>query len=447
MPFEQGVIPRWDAFDTRYALKAHPEIKFNIYSNCTQIIKIKHWAAEYEHGRSTKLVWAGDLEEILKYAEIIRDTSSSGYKIHAGYMCEYIKEHLRRSRMDKPAIAMRASKPVEQPPKPVAKAHKPAAIRNKQMETVKLIVRKVRCRLPDGWKRSIEDTSSVDKIIERVVDLEYMLSGIVAYAHCLNVREFCERKHVLVGTPHVDYGAILQACEIGGISCINEIVSAMENKVSCRELDMKILRDFIGHAGWTRVRLEFLKSFDKYYYMHVWHSRLAVMDFNCGKQLMSMDGFNSAFWRERDAAAEKGKHGHSKTKDRKDVVDDAKEAEYKAVIMNMEKDNAAKAAEFELKYSRKIHEIAALEHELDTITERYERLLSDDTYEPHQHDLCEQPEDDGQSECVVCLDRPRVVAAIPCGHMIYCSDCSLGMKGKDCAICRAPVQMLVPIFQ
>jgi len=49
--------------------------------------------------------------------------------------------------------------------------------------------------------------------------------------------------------------------------------------------------------------------------------------------------------------------------------------------------------------------------------------------------------------CLVCWEKERNVACVPCGHMIYCLGCSGAMSlGVPCAVCREKVQQLVRIF-
>lgn len=50
--------------------------------------------------------------------------------------------------------------------------------------------------------------------------------------------------------------------------------------------------------------------------------------------------------------------------------------------------------------------------------------------------------------CCICLNRPRSVAMVPCGHKCVCSDvkCHGGMVGKRCPICREKVERTMRIF-
>lgn len=47
--------------------------------------------------------------------------------------------------------------------------------------------------------------------------------------------------------------------------------------------------------------------------------------------------------------------------------------------------------------------------------------------------------------CVVCLDRVKVVALIPCGHMCMCVTCARAPHG-DCPLCRASVTGTLRVF-
>jgi hypothetical protein len=46
--------------------------------------------------------------------------------------------------------------------------------------------------------------------------------------------------------------------------------------------------------------------------------------------------------------------------------------------------------------------------------------------------------------CVVCMDVPRQVVFVPCGHLITCKICS--PKMKDCPMCRSPISSAVNVF-
>lgn len=51
--------------------------------------------------------------------------------------------------------------------------------------------------------------------------------------------------------------------------------------------------------------------------------------------------------------------------------------------------------------------------------------------------------------CYVCLSKPSVIAAIPCGHVLCCEGCLRKggtLKGKSCYACRATVQGTLRIY-
>ncbi|GBF89052.1 hypothetical protein Rsub_01769 [Raphidocelis subcapitata] len=63
---------------------------------------------------------------------------------------------------------------------------------------------------------------------------------------------------------------------------------------------------------------------------------------------------------------------------------------------------------------------------------------------PHYDDV--EPEED--EACVVCLDAPRHVALIPCGHVVLCGACSrnvLASATKECPMCRVGIEEAVEL--
>jgi hypothetical protein len=48
--------------------------------------------------------------------------------------------------------------------------------------------------------------------------------------------------------------------------------------------------------------------------------------------------------------------------------------------------------------------------------------------------------------CVACLDRPKVVVAVPCGHVSTCVTCAATARPQVCPVCRTPVTMMVKTF-
>ena len=47
-------------------------------------------------------------------------------------------------------------------------------------------------------------------------------------------------------------------------------------------------------------------------------------------------------------------------------------------------------------------------------------------------------------ECVVCLERPRAVALVPCGHACVCQPC--GDMMQECPVCRSHIEIRLRIF-
>lgn len=53
-------------------------------------------------------------------------------------------------------------------------------------------------------------------------------------------------------------------------------------------------------------------------------------------------------------------------------------------------------------------------------------------------------DDERTTECVICMERPRVTAMVPCGHVSTCTKCTAGLH--DCPICRAPVDSTLRVY-
>jgi len=53
------------------------------------------------------------------------------------------------------------------------------------------------------------------------------------------------------------------------------------------------------------------------------------------------------------------------------------------------------------------------------------------------------------SQCVICKDADSIMAAVPCGHLAYCLECSKRYKSAGdtkCAVCRQPFTQFLRIF-
>lgn len=56
--------------------------------------------------------------------------------------------------------------------------------------------------------------------------------------------------------------------------------------------------------------------------------------------------------------------------------------------------------------------------------------------------------DDG-SECVMCLDAPKTMAFVPCGHMCVCESCSESIEprgSRRCPMCRAVTSGKIKVY-
>lgn len=49
--------------------------------------------------------------------------------------------------------------------------------------------------------------------------------------------------------------------------------------------------------------------------------------------------------------------------------------------------------------------------------------------------------------CVVCLDNPREVVTLNCGHISMCSDCAQVLPEPKCPVCREPVERFLPVYR
>ena len=47
--------------------------------------------------------------------------------------------------------------------------------------------------------------------------------------------------------------------------------------------------------------------------------------------------------------------------------------------------------------------------------------------------------------CVACLDRPRSVVVVPCGHLCLCPECAARLPTQHCPICRAAATTMITV--
>lgn len=57
-------------------------------------------------------------------------------------------------------------------------------------------------------------------------------------------------------------------------------------------------------------------------------------------------------------------------------------------------------------------------------------------------------EEDNETMCVVCMERPSKTAMVPCGHASFCEECAKRLQSTvgKCAVCRARIQTIMNIY-
>lgn len=89
---------------------------------------------------------------------------------------------------------------------------------------------------------------------------------------------------------------------------------------------------------------------------------------------------------------------------------------------------------------------------LDQIREeRTQRRANNAGAQDRQHTDSSNPD---ISQCVICLERPREVIVLECGHICMCSDCARELlnphsgaaNARKCPICRADINRLAPAY-
>jgi ankyrin repeat protein len=48
--------------------------------------------------------------------------------------------------------------------------------------------------------------------------------------------------------------------------------------------------------------------------------------------------------------------------------------------------------------------------------------------------------DEDDEDCSICLDTPKTVVCIPCGHLCCCYDCFKKLPKTQCVLCRKPIE-------
>eukprot|EP00300_Choanocystis_sp_HF-7_P042263 c9024_g1_i2.p1 GENE.c9024_g1_i2~~c9024_g1_i2.p1 ORF type:complete len:248 (+),score=35.87 c9024_g1_i2:422-1165(+) len=79
---------------------------------------------------------------------------------------------------------------------------------------------------------------------------------------------------------------------------------------------------------------------------------------------------------------------------------------------------------------------------------RSSELIRISILQNNAHCTTPEPEVAGDEMCVVCLSAGRVMACVPCGHKVMCSDCSKLVAGRrmPCPVCRNRIDMMIRIY-
>lgn len=78
---------------------------------------------------------------------------------------------------------------------------------------------------------------------------------------------------------------------------------------------------------------------------------------------------------------------------------------------------------------------------------RHDRQIEDDLIRRMQQDMNVLGEGevlDPQGACVICMDRPRNVVILDCGHICCCLECA--RQVNNCPVCRRSIARLVPTY-
>ena len=51
-----------------------------------------------------------------------------------------------------------------------------------------------------------------------------------------------------------------------------------------------------------------------------------------------------------------------------------------------------------------------------------------------------------QDMCVICLEKPMIIALRPCGHVCLCQKCSRKMQPPDCPICHCVINGTLKVY-
>ena len=63
-----------------------------------------------------------------------------------------------------------------------------------------------------------------------------------------------------------------------------------------------------------------------------------------------------------------------------------------------------------------------------------------------KHKINKIYEDEDDPICIICMDNPKNVVIVPCGHYNLCQQC-LELSGRNCPTCRGPINAFATIDQ
>ena len=59
------------------------------------------------------------------------------------------------------------------------------------------------------------------------------------------------------------------------------------------------------------------------------------------------------------------------------------------------------------------------------------------------------PDQDTETQCVVCMDAPKDHRIVPCGHQCVCAGCAEQLtktRAPTCPVCREPIQQTMKVL-
>lgn len=77
--------------------------------------------------------------------------------------------------------------------------------------------------------------------------------------------------------------------------------------------------------------------------------------------------------------------------------------------------------------------------EMDQLSENFVEMMAQE-----EKKSSSGPNDHDPNQCCICLQSPREIAFVPCGHTLCCQDCS--RKVKECPVCRKKIFRRLKIF-